>query len=69
MYKQKLETMSVDELNNNELEELLESFKYQLRGEGEETEEVIENLSFDDVKVHYDNYDFVKDDFFCNIEY
>lgn len=61
--------MSVDELNNNELEELLERFKDQLRDEGEETEEVIENLTFDDVKAHYDNYDFVKEDFFCNLEY
>ncbi len=60
--------MSVDELNKNELEELLERFQDQLRGEGEESEEVIDNLTYDDVKTHYDNNDFVKEDFFCNLE-
>lgn len=59
--------MSVYELNTSELEELLESLQDQLRTEGEESEEVIENLTFDDVKIRYCDTYFVKDDFFCNL--
>lgn len=59
--------MSIDELNKEELTELLSSLKDQLRTEGEESEGVIDNLTFDDVKTHYDDTYFVKDDFFCNL--
>jgi len=59
--------MNVDELNENELEELSERFKDQLRDEGEESEEVINKLTYDDVRIHYACYEFVKEDFFCNI--
>lgn len=59
--------MNVDELNNEELEELRSRYINELIDIGEESIETISQITFDDVRAHYDNIYFVKEDFFCNI--
>ena len=53
--------MTVDELNEEELEELI--LRYYI--EVEDTE----NISLDSIKAYYSGIHFVKDDFFCNVNY
>jgi hypothetical protein len=61
--------MSTDELNQNELEELRETYFNQLE---ETAPDVLEDITtasqipMSNVKVHYQGVYFVKDDFFCN---
>lgn len=62
--------MSVDELNQNELEELRETLFDQLEGSASD---VLGNytkssdIPISNVKEHYKEIYFVKEDFFCNI--
>ena len=60
---------SVHELNRNELEELRDSYYYQLLDTDEEVLGDIENpqgIPMDNVIAHYEGTYFVEEDFFCN---
>ena len=59
---------TVHELNQNELEELRESYFYQLEDLGEEDFNSSDEIPMDNVKVHYEETYFVDEDFFCNQE-
>lgn len=59
--------MNVDELNNEELEELRSRYVNELIDIGEESIEIISQITFDEVRAFYDNIYFVKEDFFCNM--
>ena len=64
--------MSVDELSQEQLEELRESYFYQLQDtSGDEVlGDITEPQGIDmaHVKAHYSGIDFVDDDFFCSAE-
>lgn len=64
--------MSVDELNQEQLEELRESYFSQLKEQtGDEVLQGITDSSEIDmsiVKKHYEDTYFVEDDFFCSAE-
>ena len=57
---------TVHELNQNELEELRESYFYQLEDLGEEDFESPHDIPMGNVISHYEGISFVEDDFFCN---
>ena len=57
---------TVHELNQNELEELRESYFYQLEDLGEEDFESSDEIPMENVISHYEGISFVEDDFFCN---
>lgn len=63
--------MSVDELAQEQLEELRDSYFHQLVDGGDE--EVLdgidraEDIPMDNVKAHYEGVYFVEDDFFCSM--
>lgn len=64
--------MSVDELTQEQLEELRDSYFHQLIDGGDE--EVLdgidsaEGIPMANVKAHYEGIYFVEDDFFCSMD-
>ena len=65
---------SVHDLTQDELEELRERFFYKMQDDGS-MEEVMggviydeEDIPMDLVKIHYEGYSFVEEDFFCNLK-
>jgi hypothetical protein len=61
---------TVNELNENELEELRESYFQELLDTSPDFIGDFENSSqipMEDVKNHYEGISFVEDDFFCNL--
>lgn len=62
---------TVHELNSNELDELREAYFDQLTTMGDDDVlgdiERAEQLTDEDVKVHYEGMMFTDDDFFCNL--
>lgn len=66
---------SVHDLTQNELEELRERFFYKMQDDGSMEEamggiiyEYAEDIPMDLVKIHYEDYFFVEEDFFCNLK-
>lgn len=63
--------MTVDELNNEELEQLREAYFDQLQETtGDEVLQGItdpKEIPMELIKEHYEAFDFVKEDFWCNI--
>lgn len=64
--------MSVDELTQEQLEELRDSYFHQLIDGGDEEVldgiESAEGIPMANVKAHYEGVYFVEDDFFCSMD-
>lgn len=57
----------VNDLSMEELEELRESYFYQLQDQGEEDFENPEDIPMSNVMFHYEGVMFSEDDFFINL--
>jgi len=59
--------MSIDELNQEQLEELRERYFYELADLGEEEFETPDEIPMSNIKAKYEGTYFVPDDFWCSM--